>query len=266
MKKRLAIALIAATLLAAGISGCGCENKAAKSTPDEAATPDTVTTVNKITDTTETTRSATIETTSNIETQPTTIKPGETATSPTQPATAKSDKPGEKSEGQNGNGGQSSNAQNESGNRNNNNSGNTGNNNSGAADSGYSDNQTNNNNNSNQNNDPHAGKTWHEAEYEYINHPAEYAEVKVVDREAYTYEEPIYVTHTYCNYCGADISDNITAHLKEHMLNGVGGGYHSEDVQVGTQTITVPEVSHMETVLVKEAWTEKKLIREAGWY
>ncbi len=29
--------------------------------------------------------------------------------------------------------------------------------------------------------DPHAGKTYHEAEYEYIQHPAETERVKVVD-------------------------------------------------------------------------------------
>jgi len=37
-------------------------------------------------------------------------------------------------------------------------------------------------------------------------------------------------------------------------------------VQVGTKTINVPEESHYETKIAKEAWTEKKLIREAGWY
>ena len=41
-------------------------------------------------------------------------------------------------------------------------------------------------------------------------------------------------------------------------------GYTS--VQVGTRTVNVPEESHYETKIVKEAWTEKKLIREAGWY
>ena len=50
--------------------------------------------------------------------------------------------------------------------------------------------------------------------------------------------------------------------------NGEPDGYHSgyTSVQVGTRTVNVPEESHYETKIVKEAWTEKKLIREAGWY
>ena len=39
-----------------------------------------------------------------------------------------------------------------------------------------------------------------------------------------------------------------------------------EQVQVGTRTVEVPEQSHMETYIVKEAWTEKVLVKEAGWY
>ena len=45
-----------------------------------------------------------------------------------------------------------------------------------------------------------------------------------------------------------------------------GGRYHDDYVQVGTKTVNVPEQSHMETVVVREAWTEQVLVREAGWY
>ena len=114
-------------------------------------------------------------------------------------------------------------------------------------------------------------KKWHEAQYEYIQHPAETKQVWVVDQEAYTYEKPVYeeVGRAICNNCEADITDCITAHMKEHALNGTGKyGYRGEwvEMQVGTETVTVPEKGHWETQVVKEAWTEKKLIREAGYY
>ena len=75
--------------------------------------------------------------------------------------------------------------------------------------------------------------------------------VKVVDKEAYTYEEPIYEKQGryICKVCGADITENTTAHNKQHALNGEPVSYKtvSVEVQVGTKTITVPEKSHYET-------------------
>ena len=69
--------------------------------------------------------------------------------------------------------------------------------------------------------------------------------VKVVDKKAYTYEEPVYEKHdrTICNRCGADITDNL-----EHIFE-CNSNYHNEwrDIQVGTKTVTVPEKSHYET-------------------
>lgn len=49
--------------------------------------------------------------------------------------------------------------------------------------------------------------------------------------------------------CGADITDNCTAHNKQHALNGEPVSYHDVwvEVQVGTKTITVPEKSHYES-------------------
>ena len=89
----------------------------------------------------------------------------------------------------------------------------------------------------------------------YISAPAEHThtwqnitketQVKVVDKEAYTYEEPVYEKHdrTICNRCGADITDNL-----EHIFE-CNSNYHNEwrDIQVGTKTVTVPEKSHYET-------------------
>ena len=114
--------------------------------------------------------------------------------------------------------------------------------------------------------DPNEGKTWHNAVYKTINHPAETKEVKVVDQEAYSYDEPIYGWRTFCNVCGADITEYCQSHMKEHALAGEGGRYHDEYVQVDSKTISVPEKSHTETVVVKEAWAEKILVKEAGWY
>jgi len=75
-------------------------------------------------------------------------------------------------------------------------------------------------------------------------------QVKVVDQKAYTYEEPVYEKQgrTICKVCGADITDNCTAHNKQHALNGEPVSYHDVwvEVQVGTKTVTVPEKSHYE--------------------
>lgn len=117
-------------------------------------------------------------------------------------------------------------------------------------------------------------KTWHEAEYKYVEHPAETKteQVWVVDKEAYTYEEPVYEKTgvAICNTCGADITNSIADHGYNHMINGENASYHTEErkVIVDYETITVPEEGHWETktIVIKEAWTEKVLVREAGYY
>lgn len=102
---------------------------------------------------------------------------------------------------------------------------------------------------------PTESKTWHEAVYEYT-------EVWVVDKAAYTYEEPVYEEQwrTICNDCGADITGNPGPHCVEHLLDGGKGSYRAEprEVQTGSKTVTVPEEGHYET--------QKKLVREAGYY
>lgn len=116
-----------------------------------------------------------------------------------------------------------------------------------------------------------SNKTWHEAVYKTINHPAETEKVWVVDKEAYTYEEPVYEEQGryICNDCGADITDNVL-HIFEHIENDPNckGSYRVKvvKVQVGTKTVEVPEQGHWETKVIKEAWTEKVLVKEAGYY
>ena len=58
------------------------------------------------------------------------------------------------------------------------------------------------------------------------------------------------------------------AHDDEHLLAGEGSGYHSymKTIQTGTNTVNVPEEGHYEKKVVKEAWDEKVLVKEAGWY
>lgn len=74
--------------------------------------------------------------------------------------------------------------------------------------------------------------------------------VKVVDQEAYTYEEPVYEKQGryICKACGADITDNLE-HIFECAESHDGKASYktvSVKVQVGTKTITVPEKSHYE--------------------
>lgn len=79
--------------------------------------------------------------------------------------------------------------------------------------------------------------------------------VKVVDKKAYTYEEPVYEEHdrTICNDCGADVTDLSSSefgkHFANHLENGGKGSYRNEwvQVQVGTKKVNVPEKSHYET-------------------
>ena len=88
----------------------------------------------------------------------------------------------------------------------------------------------------------------------YISAPAEHThtwqnvtketKVKVVDKEAYTYEEPIYEKQgrAICNDCGADITDNLEHIFDEIENGGKYGSYKvvTVNVQVGTKTVTVP--------------------------
>ena len=124
-----------------------------------------------------------------------------------------------------------------------------------------------NNNSSRSQADTHAGKTWHEAEYETINHPAVTENVWVVEQPATT--EPVTEPHdvTICNDCGIILTPDIMeSHGIYEIKSGHTGSYHNEwrDIQVGTKTI--PEKGHWEKKVVKPAWTEKRLVREAGWY
>ncbi|WP_165253074.1 hypothetical protein [Adlercreutzia sp. ZJ304] len=70
------------------------------------------------------------------------------------------------------------------------------------------------------------------------------------DKAAWTESVPIYATKevSICNVCGADITGNVTAHSKAHMLAGKGSGHHSEVQQVitGYNTVNHPAEGHWE--------------------
>ena len=261
MKKTVIFAIIA-TLIAATITGCGNKSNTAssKATSDE-ATFDSVSVVETVPSTEQSTSVEPSSTAAKEATQPTTANPKTSSNSasskPTQSSTAQTSN--NRSDEQTSAGGNSSSqssspSQSHLG----------GQSSQSSSQSSKSDSQPSKTQPTTA--DPHAGKTWHNAEYRTVYHPAETKQVKVVDQEGYSYEEPVYAWRTFCNVCGADITENCQIHMKEHALAGEGGRYHDDYVQVDAKTVTVPEQSHMETVTVKEAWTERVIVREAGWY
>lgn len=239
------IAVLATMILATTVlNGCGCDNN--KATPDSAVATVDETTEN--TNETNTTATYADGTTIAAESANTNATAGNNKTATTANGTAvQNDKNKTTANGNN---------------QNTNNSAESKNTNSG-------NNNTNKSNSANTNNSGN-GKTWHDAVYEDIYHPAETKQVKVVDKEAYSYEEPVYdyVYHAICNTCGADITNNRYEHASVHLAAHEGGSWSDipKYEQVGTKTVTVPEQSHYETQTVKTAWTEHKLVREAGYY
>ncbi len=110
-----------------------------------------------------------------------------------------------------------------------------------------------------------SNKVWHNAVYKTVEHPAETQQVWVVDKEAQTVDSPIYEDKevVICDVCGADITSSIESHQHDD-----GFTYHTEiqSVIVDYENVEIPEQGHYETVVVKEAWIEKILIKEAGYY
>ena len=86
---------------------------------------------------------------------------------------------------------------------------------------------------------------------------AEYGTRKVVDREAYTEDVPVYDMKeiNVCNVCKQEITGDPSAHAQAHALAGEGAGHHTEweKKQVGTKQVQHAEVSHQEPYLIKEA-------------
>ena len=106
--------------------------------------------------------------------------------------------------------------------------------------------------------------------YKTVTHPAETTQAKVIDKAAYYYEEPVYeyVYKQLCWGCDADVGvmdDKETLdHATMHHNKGEISGYRKVKLQIktGTNTINVPEISHTETVVLNEAWTENVFVFE----
>lgn len=87
----------------------------------------------------------------------------------------------------------------------------------------------------------------HDAVYQTVHHDAEY---KTVHHDAVTENRSI------CNSCGADITGNESAHMKEYALKG--DMTHSYSVKP-----VVVQAAYNENVLVKDAWDERVLVSDA---
>ena len=80
------------------------------------------------------------------------------------------------------------------------------------------------------------------------------------------YDEQVPITEmqefSICNACGADITGNTWAHVKDHMINDTGnGGYHSEwrEVVTGYKTVHHDAVYETRYVVDSPATTKQEL-------
>ena len=237
MKKRflfiMATVLVLSISTATMISGCGCDD-----TNNTTSTPDGVTETQVQT----VTEVATDEQGNTYIEEATKVV--ELKTDKKSDEKSESSEKSEKSEDNNKKDNSSNNSESSSTDKTNNSSNN---NSSNKNNSGSNDKNTSSNNSSNSTSKNEVPKHNHS----WVNMTKQ---VKVIDQEAYTYEEPVYERQgrTICNTCGADCTENRTAHGKAHMLNGEKSSYHDEwvNIQVGTKTVEVPEKSHYETEII----------------
>lgn len=101
--------------------------------------------------------------------------------------------------------------------------------------------------------------SWN-AQTTVVHHPASGHNEQVLIKEAWTEYKPIYETVAIevCNTCGADITDNPSKHIKQHMLAGEGGSWRTEYIQKQTGTETIAHPAEYETRWVQDsaAWDE----------
>ena len=102
-------------------------------------------------------------------------------------------------------------------------------------------------------------------QYTTVHHPEKGHNEQYVIKEAWTESVPIYEMdeRDICSACGADITDlgqtGISQHMKNHMLAGENGGYHSQwiQIQVGTETIEHPAEYGTRYVVDQAAYDEQ---------
>lgn len=124
---------------------------------------------------------------------------------------------------------------------------------------------SNSSNSSNSNNSKPAEHThnW-VAQYKTVNVPEKGHNEQVLVQTAYDEQVPITEMQEFsiCNQCGADITGNTTAHMKNSYLNGGNcSGYHSEwrEVVTGYKTVHHDAVYETRYVVDSPATTKQEL-------
>ena len=99
--------------------------------------------------------------------------------------------------------------------------------------------------------------TWQEKTHT-VNHPEVGHNEQYVVKEAWTetVTEDVYDPWECCNVCGADITANVDEHIKQHMMNGEGGRWHTEYYKTVTRTVEHPAEYGTRYVVDTPAWTE----------
>ena len=113
-----------------------------------------------------------------------------------------------------------------------------------------------NNNSSNSNNSKPAKHTHNRvAQYKTVNVPEKGHNEQVLVQAAYDEQVPVteMKAHDICNVCGADITNNVTAHTKAHALAYEGGGWHTEWKEEVTRYQTVHHDAVYETRYVVDS-------------
>ena len=120
-----------------------------------------------------------------------------------------------------------------------------------------------NNNSSNSSKPAEHTHNW-VAQYETVNVPEKGHNEQVLVKDAWDEQVPITEMQEFsiCNDCGADITGNAWAHVKDHMINDTGnGGYHSEwrEVVTGYNTVHHDAVYETRYVVDSPATTKQEL-------
>ena len=104
---------------------------------------------------------------------------------------------------------------------------------------------------------PQHTHTWEEVTHT-INHEEVGHNEQYVIKEAWTetVTEDVYDPWECCNVCGADITANVDEHIKQHMMNGEGGRWHTEYYKTVTRTVEHPAEYGTRWVVDQPAWTE----------
>ncbi len=102
------------------------------------------------------------------------------------------------------------------------------------------------------------------AQYKTVNVPEKGHNEQVLVQAAYDEQVPVTEMEEFsiCNDCGADITGNAWAHVKDHMINDTGnGGYHSEwrEVVTGYNTVHHDAVYETRYVVDSPATTKQEL-------